>query len=99
VRLVFGFSGRYIPLGRDFEAVVSIGFWVHASACLSVPVRRWDDSTQSIGAGFRWFLFHCMRIYDPAVGAIFFSISWFYLSFGNYSLYTTRLFEEGSAYL
>jgi len=98
VRLVFGFSGRYIPLGRDFEAVVSIGFWVHASACLSVlydagMILRSQSAQGSVGF---FSLYEDLR---PSGWGDLFSISWFYLSFGNYSLYTTRLFEEGSAYL
>jgi hypothetical protein len=52
-------------MGRDLRSGGVNRFRVHASARLSITVRRWDDSTQSIGAGFRWFLFRCMRIYDP----------------------------------
>jgi hypothetical protein len=77
-------------MGRDFEAAVSIGFWVHASACLSITVRRWDDSTQSAQVS-RWFPFPCTRIYDPLGarwGNLFLNVL-VYLSLGKSSLYYT----------
>lgn len=78
-------------IGARFRSGGVKRFWVHASACLSITVRRWDDSTQSIGAGFRWFLFHCMRIYGP-IGESWaiFSGFWSYLSFGKHSPYITH---------
>jgi hypothetical protein len=92
-------------MGRDLRSGGVNRFRVHASARLSITVRRWDDSTQSIGAGFRLFvfLFHCIRIYDAgkrAAWAILFGMFWsLTFSLGNCFPYITRLFPEGSEYL
>jgi hypothetical protein len=72
-------EGRF-PL-CDWSLVSAVGIYHGArfakrrcqsvlGACVGLSINNCttrDDSTQSIGAGFRWFLFNCTRIYDPGV--------------------------------
>jgi hypothetical protein len=93
------FSGGYIPLGANCEAAVSIGSGVHASAFVYQQLYdAWNDSTQSIGAGFSLSLYE--DLHDPTRRRAIFLGCFLVLCFLRelFSLYITRLLFEGSVY-